>query len=70
MDLLRLRPTEIENISERERERERGKRKREMLSIKDVLNRKRMSMSKAIGEGADVYLLARCISCCTMSQFN
>ena len=57
---------------ERGRERERKERewKRERgLRIKDVLNRKSMLMSKAI-EGADVYLLARCIGCCAMSQFN
>ena len=54
---------------QRERERDREYLGKEGLRIKDVLNRKSMLMSKAI-EGADVYLLARCISCCTMSQFN
>ena len=52
-----------------ERERER-KRERETFPIEDILNRKSMLMSKAMREGADVYLLARCISRCTMSQFN
>ena len=64
MDLLRLREGGKESG-----EREEGTHEREGLLIKDVLNRKSMLMSKAI-EGADVYLLARCIGCCTMSQFN
>ena len=54
----------------REREEREREREREMFPIEDILNRKSMLMSKAMREGADVYLLARCISRCTMSQFN
>ena len=52
------------------REREREREREERFPIEDILNRKSMLMSKAMREGADVYLLARCISRCTMSQFN